>query len=53
MQHMTHVERTAFVLAEAMLLIVRDRCDPKKVHQAMLGVEEYRDAMPADVRGSV
>ena len=37
------------VLAEAMTLIVRDKCDPMAVHRAFLGLREYRETCALDM----
>jgi len=37
----------AFILANT--LIVRDGCDPKHVHTALSGLEEYIDGLPDDM----
>jgi hypothetical protein len=37
------IERKAMVFIEAMHLIVNWKCDPIKVHKALLNLEEYRD----------
>jgi hypothetical protein len=39
------------VLAEAMTLIVRDKCDPMAVHRAFLGLREYRLTCAEDMPG--
>lgn len=41
-------DRQVAVLAEALAAIVRDGCNPNEVHQACMGLDEYRAAMPAD-----
>jgi hypothetical protein len=43
--------RKTMVFIEGMKLIIRDGCDPQKVHKALLGLEEYRDGLPDDVPG--
>ena len=43
--------RKTMVFIEAVKLIVRDRCDPDKVHNALLELEEYRDGLPDDMPG--
>lgn len=45
------VERQALVFIEAMHLIVRDGCDPKAVHTALLQVREYHDGLAEDMPG--
>lgn len=45
---MTDTERHAFVLAEAVCAMTRDGCPPAAVHACLLGLKEYRDAMPED-----
>lgn len=42
-------QRKLMVFIEAAVLIVRDRCDPQVVHQALLGLEEYVDGLPSDM----
>lgn len=44
-------QRKTAVFIEAMHLIVRDGCEPKAVHAALLGLEEYRDGCAADMPG--
>lgn len=45
---MTDIERVAHVLAEAVCAMTRDGCPPAAVHACLLGLEEYRAAMPED-----
>jgi hypothetical protein len=47
----THLERQAYVLMQAVVLIIRDGCDPQAVHRALLGITEYRDLLPDDMPG--
>lgn len=42
-------ERQVIVLADALAMIVRDKCDPKAVHLALMGLEEYASAMAEDM----
>lgn len=42
-------QRKCLVFIEAMHLIVRDRCDPVAVHNALLDLEEYRDGCADDM----
>lgn len=42
-------DRQIAVFAEAMAAIVRDGCSPNAVHQACLGLEEYRAAIAEDM----
>lgn len=44
-------ERQLIVFSEAMSLIVRDKCDPMAVHQALLSLDEYRDGCAEDMPG--
>lgn len=44
-------QRKAMVLIEAMHLIVRDGIDPQRLHQVLMGLEEYRDACADDMPG--
>lgn len=37
------------VFIEAIHLIVRDKCDPMAVHNALLQVQEYRDGLACDM----
>lgn len=46
---MSRTERQALAFSEAMKLIVRDGCDPHAVHQAMMGLEEYRNGCAPDM----
>jgi hypothetical protein len=45
------IERKAMAFIEAMHLIIRDGCAPMAVHNAMLGLEEYRDGCADDMPG--
>jgi len=47
----TFEERKAIVFIEAMHLVVRDRCDPRAVHRALLELDEYRDGCSPDMPG--
>lgn len=51
LQRMSFPERMAVVFAEAMHLIVRDGCDPRAVHRALLGLDEYRAGCSGDMPG--
>lgn len=42
-------DRQVAVLAEALVAVVRDGCDPGEVHRACMSLDEYRAAMPADI----
>ena len=42
-------EVVKLLLHEAMILIVRDKCDPQAVHQAFLGLEEYAHGLPDEM----
>lgn len=44
-------QRKAKVFMDAIHLIVRDGIDPEVVHQALLGLEEYRDGCSDDMPG--
>ena len=44
-------QRKQLIFIEAMVLIIRDKCDPTAVHRALLGLEEYRDGCPDDMPG--
>ena len=48
---MSKKERKMMVFITAMHLIVRDKCDPMAVHQALLGLEEYVDGCADDMPG--
>ena len=48
---MTFEQRKAAVFIEAMHLIVRDKCDPFAVHNALLDLQEYRDGCSSDMPG--
>jgi len=41
--------RKCRVFIDALTLIVRDGCDPQKVHAALLGLDEYVDGLPDDM----
>ena len=41
----------AFILAEAMNMIVRDGLDPLTVHNAWMDIDEYLDVCGADMPG--
>lgn len=45
---LTFDQRKALVFIEAVHLIVRDRCDPRAVHRALLGLEEYQAGLAED-----
>lgn len=49
MHEMTFEERQITLLADAMAMIVRDKCDPLAVHRALMGLEEYSAAMAPDM----
>jgi len=38
---------------DAMVLIVRDQCDPIAVHNALVQVQEYRQALPDSLQQSI
>jgi hypothetical protein len=44
----TFKDRKARVFIEAVHLMVRDRCDPREVHRALLRVKEYQDGLAED-----
>ena len=44
-------QRKLIVFMEAMHLIVRDGVPPQAVHEALLGLEEYRDGCSDDMPG--
>lgn len=46
------MERKAFVLAEALCIIIRDGLDPQEVHSAMLSIEEYLTCFPIDAKAN-
>ena len=46
---MTFEQRKTMVFIEAMHLIIRDGCAARAVHRALLGLEEYRDGLSADM----
>ena len=48
-QNMSSAKLRTHVLAEAMTLIVRDKCDPMAVHKAFLGLREYRETCALDM----
>ena len=50
-REMSFEQRKALVFVEAMHLIVRDGCYPKAVHDALLGLREYRDGCACDMPG--
>lgn len=52
-QEMSFVKSKAMAFIQAIHLIVRDKCDPMAVHNAMLGLEEYRDGCSYDMPGGV
>ena len=43
--------RKLMVYITAIQAIVRDGCDPRDVHNALLALEEYRDGLADDVPG--
>ena len=45
------VKARAFVLAEALHMIIRDGLDPQTVHKALLEIDEYRTACANDMPG--
>lgn len=44
-------QRKTIVFIEAVILIVRDKCDPQAVHKALMGLDEYRDGLPEEMLG--
>lgn len=46
---MSFEERKAMAFIEAVILIVRDQCDPHEVHKAFLGLEEYAHGLPDEM----
>ena len=51
LRKMNFEQRKLMVFIEAMHLIVRDKCDPIKVHNALLRVDEYIDGCADDMPG--
>lgn len=45
-------QRQAMVFIEAMHLIVRDGIDPKRLHDVLLELDEYREACSHDIPGN-
>jgi len=45
-QYMDFEQRKLLVFTTAIMIIVRDNCDPQAVHQALLGLEEYASELP-------
>ena len=45
--------RKLMIFITAVQAIVRDGCDPMAVHNALLGLEEYRDGLADDMPGVV
>ncbi len=41
-------KRKSRVMAEIISMIVRDKCPPSAVHEALLPLKEYCDCLPAD-----
>ena len=39
------------LLADALAMICRDKCDPMTVHTALMAIAEYADAVPTDLTG--
>ena len=39
------------LLADAMAMICRDKCDPMAVHNALMAIKEYADVIPTDMEG--
>lgn len=50
-QEMAFSRRKLMVFIEAMHLIIRDKCDPMAVHNALLELEEYEDGCSDDMPG--
>jgi len=50
-REMTFEQRKAHIFIEAMHLIVRDHVNPIAVHQALLGLDEYRKDCAEDMPG--
>lgn len=51
LHQMTLEQRKTQVFIEAMHLIIRDNCDPKAVHRALMGLDEYRHGCSPDMPG--
>ncbi len=49
LQKADFAKRQAIVFIEAMHLIVRDGIDPQKLHNALMGLDEYREACSNDM----
>ena len=47
----TFTEKKMMCFIQAIHLIIRDKCDPMAVHNALLGIEEYRDGLSDDFPG--
>ena len=41
------------LFADAMAMICRDKCDPMKVHNALMLIEEYADVLATDMEGTM
>lgn len=52
-REMSFEERKTFAFVTAMHLIIRDKVDPMALHQALLGLPEYRDGCADDMPGLV
>lgn len=48
-QKMSFSRRKMMVFIEAMHLIIRDKCNPMAVHNALLELQEYRDGCSDDI----
>ena len=48
-QEMSFSRRKMMVFIEAMHLIIRDKCDPMAVHNALLELQEYYDGCADDM----
>jgi hypothetical protein len=51
-RHRSSEQLKALVLAEFHTLVVRDGMHPQAVHQAFLVIDEYREVISPDIRGS-
>lgn len=52
-QEMSFALRKAQIFIDAMHAIVRDKCDPLAVHNALLGLKEYCDGCHGSMPGMV
>jgi hypothetical protein len=47
---MTFEQRKIAIFVEAMCLIIRDHVNPSALHKELYKLEEYKDALPDDLR---